>query len=123
MSNPANLVAGLLDERESAERAGNDRLIAQVDEQLQAARAELEEFDPTGVDEESQRKFVAGVRRRLAAFDRGESTRADDPDAQPRVHNAANYVTGLLDERDAAVRAGRPVEDIDAEIEKMRPHL
>lgn len=122
MSNPANLVAGLLDERESAERNGDDALLAHVDDQIDALRDALEEFEPSGVDEETQRKFVSGVKRRLAASDRGE--RLDDSaEAEPRVHNPANYLTGLLDERDGAVRGGRPTDDIDAEIERVRPHF
>jgi hypothetical protein len=122
MSNPANLVAGLLDERESAERNGDAQLLKQIDAEIDAQRDALETFDPIGVDEETQRKFVAGVRRRLEAFDRGE--RLDEgAQAEPRVHNPANYLTGLLDERDGALRAGRPTDDIDAEIEKVRPHF
>jgi len=122
MSNPANLVAGLLDERESAERRGDEELLKQVDEQIDALRDALAEFDPVGVDEENQRKFVAGVRRRLEASDRGERTAPAAP-GEPTFHNPANYLTGLLDERDGAVRAGRPTDDIDAEIEKVRPHF
>ncbi len=122
MPNPANLVAGLLDERESAERNGDEALLKQVNDQIDAHRDALEEFDPIGVDEEAQRKFVAGVRRRLEASDRGE--RLDDaPAGKPTFHNPANYLTGLLDERDGALRAGRPTDDIDAEIETVRPHF
>lgn len=123
IANPANYAAGLLDERDAAVRAGNERVVADIDAELEAVRSQLEEFDPTGVDEEAQRKSVAAVRRRLAAFDRGEADPAAPATGEPRVHNAANYMTGLLDERDAAVRAGRPTDDIDAEIEKVRPHL
>lgn len=122
MSNPANLVAGLLDEREAAQRTGDEEQLALIEAEIDAQRDALEEFDPAGVDEENQRKFVASVRRRLAASDRGEH---DEQAAvgEPRVHNAANYLTGLLDERDGALRAGRPTDDIDAEIEKVRPHF
>lgn len=123
MSNVANLVAGLLDERAAAERVDNQHLVAQIDEQLETAREQLEEYEPAGVDEEAQRKYVTAVRRRLAAFDRGEGDPDNTPAAEPRVHNAANYMTGLLDERDAALRAGRLVDDIDAEIERVRHHL
>lgn len=123
MSNPANLVAGLLDERESAERVGDEELLKQIDAQIDAQRDALAEFDPVGVDEENQRKFVAGVRRRLDAADRGERLEDESGPREPRVHNAANYLTGLLDERDSAVRAGRSINDIDAEIEKVRPHF
>lgn len=122
MSNPANLVAGLLDERESAERRGDEELLKQVDEQIDGLRDALAEFDPVGVDEENQRKFVAGVRRRLDASDRGERTEQAAP-GEPTFHNPANYLTGLLDERDGAVRGGRPTDDIDAEIEAVRPHF
>lgn len=122
MSNPANLVAGLLDEREAARRTGDEKLVAQIEEQIDAHREALEEFDPSGVDEEGQRKAVAAVRRRLAAFDRGERPEAAG-DGEPRVHNAANYMTGLLDERDGALRGQRPTDNIDAEIERVRPHF
>lgn len=122
MSNPANLVAGLLDEREGAQRTGDEQLLTQIDAQIDAQRAALEEFEPAGVDEEMQRKHVAAVKRRLAATDRGERT-DQAAGGEPRVHNPANYLTGLLDEREGAMRAGRPTDEIDAEIEHVRPHF
>jgi hypothetical protein len=122
MSNPANLVAGLLDELESAERTGDDELVAQIDEQIDAQREALEGFEPSGVDEEAQRKHVSAVKRRLAAADRGERLN-EATGGEPRVHNHANYLTGLLDEREGAMRAGRPTDDIDAEIQAVRPHF
>jgi hypothetical protein len=122
--NPANYVNGLLDERAAAVRAGHDQVAADVDAELDRVRPEFEEFDTAGLDP-AQRVFVAGVRRRLAAADNGESPEETQDQAHPNLHNAANYVIGLLDERQGAVRAGRTdhVAEIDTQLEVAGPML
>jgi hypothetical protein len=124
MTNPANFASGLLDERASAVRAGDDVLVADIDAQLAAARAELKSFDTTSMDSD-QSAFVAEVRRRMAAADGGDFGVDGPPQGPASLHNPANYVAGLLDEREGAVRAGREdaVAEIDAELAKAGPML
>lgn len=124
MTNPANYAAGLLDERAAAVRAGDDSLVADIDEQLAVARNELESFDVTILDAD-QVAYVAEVRRRMAAADDGDFSTSSEPEGAPSLHNPANYVAGLLDEREGAVRAGREdaVAEIDAELAKAGPML